>query len=276
MNDHELAAQLAYQAGQLLLDVRGDISPIPDGELAPFDQKALGDEGDRLANDFLISRLKTDRPDDVILSEESLDPATRHNANRVWIIDPLDGTSSFSRGYPGFAVHVALWERGSHLPGSISAAAVSVPMFDITLSTADDPERMRGEFPDLSHVATVQSQHKADGIRIVTSPSRPPQQLAAVTSALSADFNQSVVVQRMGSVGAKTCFIILGHADIYINTVGFHEWDLAAPLGVAHHYGLSACLPSGESFELNQPRTELGGALISQPQFVDTILRSLA
>lgn len=274
MNDHELAALLAYEAGQLLLDVRGDLVPVPDGQPTEYDQKALGDAGDRQSNDFLISQLNSHRPKDVILSEESLDPAARHQADRVWIIDPLDGTSSFSRGYPGFAVHVALWERGADVPGSITAAAVSVPLFDVTLSTADNPTQQ--SFALNLDLPTVQPRFIDDTIRIVTSPSRPPRQLDQVKQALQEAFNQPVDVQRMGSVGAKTTFIVLGHADIYLNTVGFHEWDLAAPLGIAHHYGLHACLPSGQDFQLNQAGTELSGALIAQPQFVETILKSLA
>ena len=275
MNDHELARHLAHVAGELLLEIRGNLSPLPDGQVAPYDQRALGDQGDRQVNEFLISQLDLHRPHDVVLSEESADPQARHAADRVWIIDPLDGTSSFARGYPGFAVHVALWERGCEKPGSISAAAVAAPMFNVTLSTADDVESLPQVLGSSSQIAQLHNQPR-NNIRIVASPSRPPVQMADVKVALENEFNLQVDVQRMGSVGAKTVYIVLGQADIYLNTSGFYEWDLAAPLGVAHHYGLDVFLPSGAPILFNQIDVSLGGALISRPEFVPTILKSLA
>jgi 3'(2'), 5'-bisphosphate nucleotidase len=80
----------------------------------------------------------------------------------------------------------------------------------------------------------------------------------------------------MGSVGAKVAHIIAGHADMYINTGGFHEWDIAAPLGVAHHYGLTVCDRDGNHLEFNLPDTIVSNAVITRPQFVPTLIHSLA
>ena len=58
-------------------------------------------------------RSSADRPDDVVFSEEAVDDPRRLRADRVWIVDPLDGTREY--GEPGrhdWAVHVALWEGG--------------------------------------------------------------------------------------------------------------------------------------------------------------------
>ena len=275
MNDHQLARNLAYEAGQLLLEIRGNLEPLPDGVVAPYDQKALGDRGDREANNFLIDSLRSERLNDVIFSEESADPFERLTADRVWMIDPLDGTSSFTRGYPGFAVHVALWERIDASSGAITAAAVSVPLFHTTLSTADDVSEL-SKAKELATPPLYQERSERDNIRIVTSPSRPPTQMDIVRESLQSEFNQTVEVQRMGSVGAKTTYIILGGAEIYINTSGFHQWDIAAPLGIAEHYGLNVCLPSGSPIVLNQPKTDVGGALIAQPEFVPNVIKSLA
>ena len=84
----------------------------------------LRNGGNRLSHEFLIAELATQRPDDVVLSEEAVDDPARLSADRVWIVDPLDGTGEFGdAGRTDWAVHVALWERGAGL----TAGAVAVP-----------------------------------------------------------------------------------------------------------------------------------------------------
>jgi 3'(2'), 5'-bisphosphate nucleotidase len=280
MNDHELAKRLAQEAGQILLEVRADFDSHHGVEVDADSVKAVGDLGDLTANEFLISQLNLHRPEDVVLSEESIDPESRHTANRVWIIDPLDGTASFSRGYPGFAVHVALWDAQATTPGKITAAAVCVPTIKATLSTSDPshfmPELDSAVHGNLHMQAVGWAMSARDDIRIVTSASDPPNQLDALCNQLRKDFNRKVTVERRGSVGAKMAHIIGGHADIYVNTRGFNEWDIAAPLAVAHHYGLVAMLPDGSEFQFNQIDVEVPGAIICRSRYADSILKAMA
>jgi 3'(2'), 5'-bisphosphate nucleotidase len=101
--DGALAADLAERAGQVLLRLREDATP----------ELSLRDEGDRRSNEFLLDRLAEHRPEDAVLSEESADSPARLDADRVWIIDPLDGTREFAEaGRTDWAVHVALIEHG--------------------------------------------------------------------------------------------------------------------------------------------------------------------
>ena len=103
-DDHALARDLAGQAGRRLLDLRAQGG----------DAGVLRKAGDRLSHDFLTAELAARRPGDVVLSEEGADNPARLAADRVWIVDPLDGTREF--GEPGrtdWAVHVALWEEES-------------------------------------------------------------------------------------------------------------------------------------------------------------------
>ena len=70
------------------------------------------DEGDAAAHHFLVKALAEARPDDAILSEEGRDSPNRLAHNRVWIVDPLDGTNEFGEdGRNEWAVHVALVAR---------------------------------------------------------------------------------------------------------------------------------------------------------------------
>ncbi|MEO6605759.1 MAG: inositol monophosphatase family protein, partial [Aeromicrobium sp.] len=118
MSDSELAARLAEQAGALLLDLQRTSS---------LTGKELGKAGDARANVLLIDLLAADRPGDAVLSEESADSPARLSADRVWIIDPLDGTREYGmEGRTDWAVHVALWER-SATGSQITAAAVAQP-----------------------------------------------------------------------------------------------------------------------------------------------------
>jgi len=280
MNDHALAKKLAAQAGNILLEVLDSYKPIDPENPTADEIKALGDLGDRTANEFLISQLKRNRPDDVVLSEEGVDPESRHSAQRVWIIDPLDGTASFSKGYPGFAVHVALWEAQASTPGKITAAAVNVPIVNTTLSTSDTvqfiPDFDSGVHGNMHMQAVGWTLSEREDIRIVASQSNPPTQLEAICSALRTDFNQDVTVESRGSVGAKLAYIIRGYADVYVNTSGFNEWDIAAPLAIAHHYGLTALLPDGSDFQFNQTNVEVAGAIICRPRYTNSILQALA
>jgi 3'(2'), 5'-bisphosphate nucleotidase len=72
VNDHELAARLATEAGQLLLGVRADLAQAPAEE-----RKA---QGDKRSHDFLMGELRRARPSDAVLSEEAIDARRRLTA----------------------------------------------------------------------------------------------------------------------------------------------------------------------------------------------------
>ncbi|HTU07217.1 MAG TPA: inositol monophosphatase family protein, partial [Trebonia sp.] len=96
-DDHVLARDLGEQAGRLLLDLRE----------RGGDADVLRKAGDRLSHEFLAAELAARRPDDAVLSEEGIDDKARLNADRVWIVDPLDGTREFGEeGRTDWAVHV--------------------------------------------------------------------------------------------------------------------------------------------------------------------------
>lgn len=253
MNDHEVARHIARRAGDLLAAVRDDSPGLPSRELAAL--------GDRAAHELCLELFREFRPDDFVLSEEGeLDP-TRNTQDRLWIIDPLDGTSHYSSRGSDYAVHIALWERSSAQHSHITAASVYVPDTGVMLSMDDD---------------VVPSIARAEAIRILVSRTRPPREIDKIAVELKSETGREIEVVPMGSVGAKVAHIIAGHADMYINTGGFHEWDIAAPLGVAHHYGLTVCDRDGNHLEFNLPDTIVSNAVITRPQFVPTLIHSLA
>jgi 3'(2'), 5'-bisphosphate nucleotidase len=242
VDDHQLAADAARQAGELLVALRA--SGIDD-------EKELRSRGDGESNELLLSLLAAARPHDAILSEESKDDLARLDAPRVWIVDPLDGTREF--GEPGrvdWAVHVALVEQ--QMP---TAAAVALPAQDRVLSTAEPPT-----------VAPASTGPP----RIVVSRTRPP----ALSSFLAERLGGELVA--MGSAGAKTMAIVLGDADVYAHGGGQYEWDSAAPVGVAVSAGLHASRLDGAPLRYNQPDPYLPDLLVCRPQLAAAVLEAVA
>lgn len=242
MNDHELAAALAAQAGQLLCAVRGEFAAAD-----PAERKA---QGDRRSHDFLVEALAAARPADAVLSEEGVDDPARLSADRVWIVDPLDGTREFSEvGRQDWAVHVALW-----CDGDLVAGAVSLPAQGRTLATP--------------HVPAVPDH--AGAPRIVVSRTRPPAVALAVRDALGGD------LVAMGSAGAKVAAVVDGRAEVYVHAGGQYEWDSAAPVAVARAAGLHTSRIDGSALAYNQPNPLLPDLLVCPTRYVAAVLESLA
>jgi 3'(2'), 5'-bisphosphate nucleotidase len=102
---------------------------------------------------------------------------------------------------------------------------------------------------------------------MVVSRSRTPAIAAAVGRELGFDG------ARLGSAGAKTMAVVLGHADVYLHAGGQHQWDSAAPIAVARAAGLHTSRIDGSPFVYNARDTWLPDLLVCQPHLADDILR---
>jgi len=234
MDDHAVAATLAREAGSLLVDIRA----------------GGGSEGDRRSNELLLRRLAELRPDDAVLSEETVDDPIRLKHDRVWIIDPLDGTREY--GEPprdDWAVHVALT-----LDGKPAAGAVALPAADLVLHTGNPPA-VAAALPG--------------PIRVAVSRTRPP----ACVDQLVASLDATLVP--MGSAGAKAMAIIRGGIDIYAHSGGQYEWDSCAPVAVAAAAGLHVSRLDGSPLRYNQPDPYLPDLLICRPELARLVFDAL-
>ncbi|MCW2687322.1 MAG: 3(2),5-bisphosphate nucleotidase [Mycobacterium sp.] len=237
-SDHQLAARLATQAGELLLAVRAELAD------AGADERKSA--GDKRSHDFLMAALAAERPDDAVLSEEGIDNPVRLKADRVWIVDPLDGTREFSElGRADWAVHVALWQSGE-----LVAGAVALPAQGMTLATP--------------HVAKPPPPPAIP--RIVVSRTRPPAIALEVRERLGG------TLVEMGSAGAKAASIVQGIADVYVHAGGQYEWDSAAPVAVARAAGLHTSRIDGSPLRYNQPDPLLPDLLICRPELAAAVL----
>lgn len=264
--DQLLAEQLAIEAGGLLMDIRATESATG---------RALGDIGDRRSNELLLARLAAERPGDAVLSEESPDKSARASADRVWIIDPVDGTREFSiPGRNDWAVHVALWLRdGDPARSQLDVSAVSLPGLGVVIGTSG-ARTFAGDTVPLEPSDAVdgllESGDDAAGPRIVASGSRPPRFLAPVVKALGG--TQLAV----GSAGAKAMCVVRGEADAYIHAGGQFQWDSAAPAGVAMAHGFAACRIDGSPLEYNVADTFLPDLIICRPELREQIVDAIA
>jgi len=214
VTDAELAHSLAEDAGKLLLRLR-------EGHAGG---KALGDEGDKAANRLILDRLRAERPQDAILSEEEKDNSARCGFSRAWVVDPLDGTREYSEGRSDWAVHVALAVDGHPVAG-----AVALPALGLTLAS-DRPPALIAE---------------AAPLRMLVSRTRPAPEAVAVAERLGA------TLVPMGSAGAKAMAVLRGEADIYLHTGGQYEWDNCAPAAVAMAAGLHVSRVDGSTLVYN-------------------------
>jgi 3'(2'), 5'-bisphosphate nucleotidase len=243
-DDHREAARIATATGELLLDIRRQL------EEPGVDDRAVGDEGDRRAHDFIVGELARVRPDDAVLSEEGRDDAARLGAPRVWIVDPVDGTREFrERGRTDWAVHVALVVGGVPVAG-----AVALPGLGVTLATADPPP-------------TPPPTERPP--RILVSRSRPP----ALATDLAERLGGTLIP--FGSAGGKAMAVVRGEGDVYVHAGGQYEWDSAAPVAVALAAGCHASRIDGSPLRYNQADTWLPDLVICRPDLAPTVLANL-
>ena len=208
----------------------------------------LGDAGDDLAQNWIARVLEQHRPDDGFLSEEAADNPERLGKDRVWIIDPLDGTREYATGRQDWAIHIALVENG--VP---THAAVGLPDLGVVFWSSD-ARAVSGPYAKrivVSHNrARAVAHHVAEKLGFVTSP--------------------------LGSAGAKAMHVLIGDYDAYIHAGGQYEWDSAAPVGVCKAAGLHCSRLDGSELLYNNKDTYMPDILICRPELADDILEMAA
>ncbi len=243
-DDHALANRLAEETGERLVKLRQEL--VNKGK----SHWELKDAGDLAAHRFIVETLGNERPDDAVLSEEGADQRERLDAERVWIVDPLDGTREF--GEPpriDWAVHIALVEGGIPVAG-----AVALPAENMVLSTKPAP---------------VLPAPAGDQPRVIVSRTRRPPAAQMLARELDAEYIE------MGSAGAKAMAVVRGTADIYAHSGGQYEWDSCAPVAVATATGLHCSRLDGSAMLYNNADPYLPDLLICRPEWAEQCLEIL-
>lgn len=246
-DDHRLALELAGDVGRALVDLRSRLLA------EDVDPAHLGARSDAVAHELIVGRLTDARPGDAVLSEEATGAEhadlSRLAAERVWIVDPLDGTREFREGRSDWAVHVALVE--AHVP---TAGAVALPDRGVVYGT-DRPLTLPPA---------------AVAPRMVVSRTRPPIEAAAILAALGA------TLVEMGSAGAKAMAVLRGEVDLYVHSGGLNEWDACAPVAVALAAGLHASHLDGSPMRFNLADTDVSDLLVCRSELADATIAAAA
>jgi 3'(2'), 5'-bisphosphate nucleotidase len=213
-----VALDLAREAGSLILNFYE--GPLDIEQKSNSDDSEPVTQADTLANDLIVSRLAREFPGDGILAEESIDTEKRLDKSRVWMVDPLDGTSGFIAGNGDFAVQIGLVQNGVCVVG-----VVYLPLKNILYRAVVDQGTYIESPGAPVEQARVSDQKVVSKMRLAASRSHRSPRMNTVVTRLG--FKDEI---RRGSVGIKIGLIIERKCDVYIHlSPRTKQWDTCAP-----------------------------------------------
>lgn len=214
-----VATSLARLAGEILLSHYH--SPfLVEQKVNALDELEEVTEADREANSLIVTHLREEFPDDGILAEESTDTEGRLAKERVWMIDPMDGTKNFIARDGDFAVQIGLTVGGETVAG-----AVYQPVRDVLYRA----ERDGGAWMEMADSAPIEmrvsSRTQFTEMVLASSRSHRSPRMERVVEAFG--FKNEL---RRGSVGVKIGLIAEQNADLYLHlSPSTKQWDTCAP-----------------------------------------------
>lgn len=210
----EVALHAAEQASSYILREYHQFEVIPD---APAH---ISTQVDRDSQEFILQHLHAAFPDDSLLAEEATDtlnvaPAGR---SRVWVVDPIDGTRGFARKSGDFSVMIALVENSELALGVV----IEPVRHRVTYATRGDGcwYRVGTEPPNRAYVSQVRDPRQSRLTQSRSKPDRPP------TPGVQRVQPKEVI--ETYSAGVKLAMVARGEVEMYLNSVGFRDWDLCA------------------------------------------------
>jgi myo-inositol-1(or 4)-monophosphatase len=226
----DLAAELARRAGRLVLAARRGGIVTADTKSSATDMVT---EHDRASEHLIVEALRAARPDDAIVGEEGT--ADEGTSGIHWLIDPIDGTTNFLYGLPGYAVSIAAADATGTLAG-----AVYVPATDELFSAA------RGQGATLNGEAIrCSTTTEVSQVLLATGFSYQPDLRRAHMRRLQHIIGEVRDIRRMGAAAPDLCYVAAGRVDAYFEE-HLGPWDLAAGELVAREAGcLSGDLSGG-------------------------------
>lgn len=197
---------------------------------------------DLLVDEHLKVSLGALAPDAAWLSEETMDDPVRMQAQRLWLVDPIDGTRDFVGGRPGWAVSVALVERGEIMLAALAAPARN----ELWLAAKGMGATRNGT------VLNASSRTLLPGARV------PADQLPKADVDLVTVFKPNSIALRMAMVAAD-------EADLVATVRWGAEWDVAASSLIASEAGATVTDALGQPLFFNRERPEALGMLCCAP-----------
>jgi len=266
---HELkvALRLAREAGATILSYYD--SPLHiERKVDAEEYTEPVTQADKAANELIVRKLAREFPDDGILAEESIDTERRLSKRRVWMVDPLDGTSGFIARDGDFAVQIGLAVDGRAVLG-----VVYQPLPDL-LYRAVEGGGAWVERAGLEPERALVSEHmELAKMRLAASRNHRSPRMDKVVRALGIEEE----VQR-GSVGIKVGLIIEQQCDLYVHlSPRTKQWDTCAPEAILLEAGGRFTDLFGEGYIYNDPEIQnRNGLIASNGAAHERIVESLA
>jgi 3'(2'), 5'-bisphosphate nucleotidase len=252
--DLALARDLAARTGARAIDL---------ARRGRWSGRTLAELGDNAADGFLCGWLAAVRPNDAILSEETTDSRARLTAERVWIVDPIDGSKEYGSGGNEWAVQVALWVRGRLALGALALSGDGPVLAGIC---GDSDDTLGGEATPVRGTTPEPSRP-----RIIVSKNHTPKWAPDFAERLG-----GTIVTASG-VGYKVARVLLGAADVYVHegSIKLYEWDTAAPEAVARAFGWNVSGLDGGELVYNRVPPTTGDFLVCRPASKTRCLEAL-
>jgi len=211
----EIARTVAVEAAALVASFKGrplDVQRKPGGEPVSA--------ADLESSELIVRRLSAAFPGDAILSEELPDDSARLHNPRVWMIDPIDGTSDFVRGDPGYVVMIGLCVEGRPALGVVAQPSTQAVWMGVVGAGAWKDEPGKDRVP-----IRVSSVSEPRDIRLVASKSHRSEYYERFRHALGITDELA-----LGSVGLKVAMIAQGSRDLYVYPGSQTKiWDSCGP-----------------------------------------------
>ena len=211
-------------------------------------------EADRAVDDILRKTLL--RPGEGWLSEETVDDFTRLDKQRVWVVDPLDGTREFVQGIPEFCVSIAMVENGIPVAGGICNPATD----ELILGSRETGVTYNGK--------PSQPSPRKDLHGALVLASRSEVKRGEWKKFESAEFN----IRPVGSVAYKLGLVAAGRADLTFTLVPKNEWDVAAGAALVESAGGWVLKLDNSPLRCNQKNPLISGLLAGSPFLRDPLL----
>lgn len=250
-----VAVRAARAAGQIILRYMNRLDRL---EVIEKQRHDYVSEVDRFAEAEIIRELKRAFPRDAMLAEES---GASGKSRNVWVIDPLDGTHNYLRGFPHFAVSIGLLENGEPTLG-----VVYDPLRD-ELFTAD---KGNGAYLNDRRIRVGKRDGLVGALLATGFPFRQRRHLEAQLGMTRALLAEAEDIRRTGSAALDIAYVAAGRLDGFYE-IGLKPWDMAAACVLVHEAGGRYCDFSGRD-----GLPESGNLIVGNVNMVKTMIAAIA
>ncbi len=226
-------------------------------EIHPKGWRDFYTDADLTAQDTIVDLIRAHDPDSAILAEEGLEPPA--DAAAVWVIDPLDGTTNYSRHFPAFAVSIGYVESGQPQLGVV---------YDPLHERIFYAERHEGAWLNSNRVQAAATADIASAM-VGLDWGRGELQRAKALEWLARTGRECRTTRALGSAALAFCYLAAGWLDVYFHPM-LAPWDGAAGQIIAEEAGIQLFNFSGARWDYTQP-----DCIACTPQLTGWALKSL-